>query len=117
MKKLIVSTVALIMAITLSSFVSSAWYRCKACDGKGYSWTRNCSSCNGKGQKMNIVDCPRCDGNGYIRDTYGDKKTCPRCNGSKKEAKYTTCSSCNGSGEEKMPCRTCGGRGEVWVNE
>ena len=109
--------VLLISTITLCSFASSAWYRCKSCDGKGYSWTRTCSSCSGKGQKMNIVDCQRCGGNGYTRDTYGEKIKCTRCDDSKKEIKYTTCASCNGRGEVNMPCRTCNGKGEVWVNE
>lgn len=117
MKKILVSFVAMVSIFILSSFVTAGWYKCRTCNGTGYPYTRNCSACNGKGKKLNIVNCSRCNGNGYIRDEYGEKKTCPKCDGAKKETYYTTCSSCNGSGEEKMACRTCGGRGEVWVEE
>ena len=117
MKKLLISLFLLSGVITFSSFVVSEWYTCKTCDGKGFWMTRDCPSCSGTGRKLNIVDCSQCNGNGYIRDTYGDKKTCPRCNGTKKESIYTTCPSCNGSGEEKIPCRTCNGKGKVWVND
>lgn len=117
MKKLFIAFVILAATITLSSFTSIGWYKCRTCDGKGWQWTKNCSRCNGKGTILTIINCPRCNGNGFIRDSYGDKQTCPECNGAKKEATYPTCTSCQGSGEEKMPCRACNGKGEVWINE
>ena len=116
-KKLIVILVSALALVALSSFTIRGWYTCKTCNGKGYSYTKSCSRCSGQGTIMNIVDCPRCDGKGYIRDSYGDQQTCPRCNGSKKENRTTTCPKCNGSGEEKVPCRACNGKGQVWVDD
>lgn len=66
---------------------------------------------------MNIVDCSRCGGKGYIRDSYGDQQRCPKCDGAKKENRETTCPKCNGRGEETVPCRACGGKGQVWVDD
>lgn len=117
MKKIIIVLGLLILSITVSSFTYLGWYKCKACDGKGYPYTRDCSRCHGKKEILIIVDCSRCNGNGYVRNEYGDQQRCPKCNGAKKESRNETCPSCNGRGDEPMACRKCNGKGEVWVDD
>ncbi|MBQ7220396.1 MAG: hypothetical protein IJS28_05395 [Synergistaceae bacterium] len=53
----------------------------------GVSFARQCSDCNGTGQKA----CSTCAGLGYLGDR---SRTCHMCNGSGTR----TCSTCNGSG-------------------
>jgi DnaJ-class molecular chaperone len=112
---LIIAIVA--VCVTLTSFTVAAWYDCKRCNGTGFWATRDCQSCRGKGTITEIVNCPRCDGKGYIRDRYGDQQTCPNCDGSKKILNEKTCPTCNGSREEKMRCPNCDGTGKVWIDD
>lgn len=116
-RKSIIGALAVLAILMLSSFAFVTWYDCKACDGKGWSLTRNCSTCNGRKVKTEIVNCSRCSGTGYIKDRYGDNQRCPQCDGAKKELREYTCPTCNGSGEEKMPCRVCNGKGKVWKDD
>lgn len=116
-KKIIIGLLSAFAFVTLSSFVVSEWYTCKSCNGKGYQYTRNCSRCGGRGETSQVINCTRCNGKGYIRDNYGDQQRCPQCDGAKKELKTERCSACNGSGEEPMPCRACGGKGQVWIDD
>ena len=116
-KRIVIALSAIFAVVTLSSFAIGGWYDCKTCNGKGWLMTRDCSRCGGKKYSEQVVNCTRCNGNGYIRDNYGDKQTCPKCDGSKGELKRTNCSACGGTGEEKMPCKTCNGKGKVWVDD
>ena len=107
---------ALAVAIALPCF--AGWYTCKRCNGSGYeNYTRTCNYCNGKGVRERIVDCSRCGGRGEVRDSYGDWVKCSACDGAKKVFDSQTCTGCRGTGELKDPCRACGGRGKVQIDD
>ena len=48
------------------------------------------------------IECPECEGKGFIEDT------CGNCNGSGEGiADGTTCKACKGSGIERYTCQDC----------
>ncbi|MFP4057369.1 MAG: protein kinase domain-containing protein [Candidatus Brocadiia bacterium] len=72
-----------------------------------------CAQCQGQG----TVDCPRCEGTGFINvqvvpcQACGGKgwTRCTRCGG----RGWKTCANCGGTGRAPGPCSYCGGDGRV----
>jgi len=57
----------------------------------------SCPICS---KKTGAVECPACDGDGYVFHRNGnDKLPCPTCKGSKK----LICNGCNGRGTITVP--------------
>jgi len=79
---------------------------------------------DGKEKEPDLVDCPRCNGEGRLPGTDTDWIVCPHCCGKRKvwgmtidDPAHIDCDHCSGTGKfaEAVSCRHCGGTGKLEV--
>lgn len=96
--------------------------KCGDCDGRGYTeenyvLDRQCKHCEGTGKYVGIklawrvTPCPDCGGTHFIVNEHGESARCDRC------TYEVPCRTCGGTGEVHLPrtkrvvCQTCNGTG------
>jgi hypothetical protein len=72
--------------------------------------SRRCPSCRGKGERRARIECEECDGDGWNRSIFGDRK-CSECVGGIAWSEPSPCGTCHGTG--RVQCSKCGGTGRL----
>lgn len=72
--------------------------------------SRTCPLCHGKKERRERVECDECDGEGWRRSMWGDKK-CTECVGGRAWSEPQVCSKCKGTG--RIQCSRCKGTGRL----